>query len=352
MISCNVRLFSPLSSLTFFCPYYMLNRWAHWLCVLASRFYASTDVWQYSPRGFHHRWPHTFSCRMIADPSFLYKLCLEQVATVGYSVWWELKNRKGRCVLISTMLTFLRWSRRVDFLHERYPMGSAGSRRSGISPWSTSWRSPPATPWWSGRSRPATPTPTPSSSSGRTPWTSSPTTSLRRTTCSASLTSRSGFNPSSTRRRGSPSPGWPPEWPRAPSPTTLPGRRRGGKVNHPKWAARAAFSSRSTEDRSRDAAWIPSHPLHFWQCPQVVGHRSQREHQRSWLWSLLGALCQPPVSAPERPRQGGLQPLWCARSCPVLQHRPQVSPPRWLPPPLGLFSGPGAGRLLSSFFPN
>ncbi|CAA7410682.1 unnamed protein product [Spirodela intermedia] len=37
-----------------------------------------------------------FIGRMIADPSFLYKLCLEQVATVGYSVWWELKNRKGR----------------------------------------------------------------------------------------------------------------------------------------------------------------------------------------------------------------------------------------------------------------
>ncbi|XP_078445844.1 plant/protein, putative (DUF3411) [Wolffia australiana] len=37
-----------------------------------------------------------FIGRMIADPSFLYKLCLEQVATISYSVWWELKNRKGR----------------------------------------------------------------------------------------------------------------------------------------------------------------------------------------------------------------------------------------------------------------
>lgn len=35
-------------------------------------------------------------CRMIADPSFLYKLLLEQAATLGCSVWWEFKNRKGR----------------------------------------------------------------------------------------------------------------------------------------------------------------------------------------------------------------------------------------------------------------
>lgn len=34
--------------------------------------------------------------RMIADPSFIYKLLLEQAATLGCSVWWELKNRKGR----------------------------------------------------------------------------------------------------------------------------------------------------------------------------------------------------------------------------------------------------------------
>ncbi|XP_020576157.1 protein RETICULATA-RELATED 1, chloroplastic [Phalaenopsis equestris] len=34
--------------------------------------------------------------RMIADPSFLYKLILEQVTTIGSTVWWELKSRKGR----------------------------------------------------------------------------------------------------------------------------------------------------------------------------------------------------------------------------------------------------------------
>ncbi|MQL97348.1 hypothetical protein Taro_030039 [Colocasia esculenta] len=39
-----------------------------------------------------------FIGRMIADPSFLYKLLLEQIATIGCSVWWELKNRKGRCM--------------------------------------------------------------------------------------------------------------------------------------------------------------------------------------------------------------------------------------------------------------
>ncbi|PKA57907.1 hypothetical protein AXF42_Ash012446 [Apostasia shenzhenica] len=37
-----------------------------------------------------------FIGRMISDPSFLYKLLLEQVATIGSTVWWELKNRKGR----------------------------------------------------------------------------------------------------------------------------------------------------------------------------------------------------------------------------------------------------------------
>ncbi|XP_015582236.2 protein RETICULATA-RELATED 1, chloroplastic [Ricinus communis] len=37
-----------------------------------------------------------FIGRMIADPAFLYRLLLEQAATVGCSVWWELKNRKDR----------------------------------------------------------------------------------------------------------------------------------------------------------------------------------------------------------------------------------------------------------------
>lgn len=37
-----------------------------------------------------------FIGRMIADPSFLYKLLLEQFATITSSVWWEVKNRKER----------------------------------------------------------------------------------------------------------------------------------------------------------------------------------------------------------------------------------------------------------------
>ncbi|KAF8411797.1 hypothetical protein HHK36_004356 [Tetracentron sinense] len=37
-----------------------------------------------------------FIGRMIADPAFLSKLLLEQAATIGCSVWWELKNRKER----------------------------------------------------------------------------------------------------------------------------------------------------------------------------------------------------------------------------------------------------------------
>jgi hypothetical protein len=37
-----------------------------------------------------------FVGRMLADPAFLYKLLLEQAATVGCSVWWEVKNRKNR----------------------------------------------------------------------------------------------------------------------------------------------------------------------------------------------------------------------------------------------------------------
>lgn len=37
-----------------------------------------------------------FIGRMIADPAFAYRLLLEQVTTIGCSVWWELKNRKER----------------------------------------------------------------------------------------------------------------------------------------------------------------------------------------------------------------------------------------------------------------
>lgn len=43
----------------------------------------------------------TFFNRMIADPAFLYKLLLEQAATIGFAVSWELKNRKERFVPLS-----------------------------------------------------------------------------------------------------------------------------------------------------------------------------------------------------------------------------------------------------------
>ncbi|XP_077220082.1 plant/protein, putative (DUF3411) [Tasmannia lanceolata] len=62
-----------------------------------------------------------FIGRMIADPSFLYKLLLEQATTISCSVWWELKNRKGRIkqewdlalinvLTVSACNAFLLWS--------------------------------------------------------------------------------------------------------------------------------------------------------------------------------------------------------------------------------------------------
>lgn len=38
---------------------------------------------------------------MIADPAFLYKLLLEQAATIGCTAWWEFKNRKERYSFVS-----------------------------------------------------------------------------------------------------------------------------------------------------------------------------------------------------------------------------------------------------------
>ena len=43
---------------------------------------------------------------MIGDPAFLYRLLLEQAATIGCSVWWELKNRKNRYLLLTLILEF------------------------------------------------------------------------------------------------------------------------------------------------------------------------------------------------------------------------------------------------------
>ncbi|KAK2423468.1 DUF399 family protein, putative (DUF399 and DUF3411) [Trifolium repens] len=38
----------------------------------------------------------SFIGRMLADPAFMYRFLLEEVATIGCSVWWEFKNRKDR----------------------------------------------------------------------------------------------------------------------------------------------------------------------------------------------------------------------------------------------------------------
>ena len=43
---------------------------------------------------------------MIADPAFLYRLLLELAATIGCSVWWELKNRKDRYLFLTLILEF------------------------------------------------------------------------------------------------------------------------------------------------------------------------------------------------------------------------------------------------------
>jgi len=43
---------------------------------------------------------------MIADPAFLYRLLLEQAATIGCSVWWELKNRKDRYLFLTLIVEF------------------------------------------------------------------------------------------------------------------------------------------------------------------------------------------------------------------------------------------------------
>ncbi|XP_071721776.1 uncharacterized protein [Rutidosis leptorrhynchoides] len=51
---------------------------------------------RYISRGLPEGLSRAFIGRMIADPAFLYKLLLEQVGTIGCTVWWELKTRKDR----------------------------------------------------------------------------------------------------------------------------------------------------------------------------------------------------------------------------------------------------------------
>ncbi|KAJ9174621.1 hypothetical protein P3X46_013248 [Hevea brasiliensis] len=47
-------------------------------------------------RALPQAFSRAFIGRMLADPAFLYRLLLEQAATIGCSVWWEVKNRKDR----------------------------------------------------------------------------------------------------------------------------------------------------------------------------------------------------------------------------------------------------------------
>lgn len=47
-------------------------------------------------RGLPQGLSRAFIGRMIADPAFLYRLLLEQAATIGCSAWWEFKSRKDR----------------------------------------------------------------------------------------------------------------------------------------------------------------------------------------------------------------------------------------------------------------
>lgn len=37
-----------------------------------------------------------FVSRILADPSFLYKVAVEQVTTIGLGVWWEVHHRGER----------------------------------------------------------------------------------------------------------------------------------------------------------------------------------------------------------------------------------------------------------------
>jgi hypothetical protein len=48
--------------------------------------------------------PQNFAliCRMLTDPSFLHKMTVKFLATLGSSVWWEMKNCKERYAVLSS----------------------------------------------------------------------------------------------------------------------------------------------------------------------------------------------------------------------------------------------------------
>ncbi|ERN12642.1 protein RETICULATA-RELATED 1, chloroplastic [Amborella trichopoda] len=51
---------------------------------------------RYISRALPQGLSRAFIGRMIADPAFLHKLLLEQVASIGCTTWWEIKNRGER----------------------------------------------------------------------------------------------------------------------------------------------------------------------------------------------------------------------------------------------------------------
>ncbi|CAA6673453.1 unnamed protein product [Spirodela intermedia] len=164
-----------------------------------------------------------FIGRMIADPSFLYKLCLEQVATVGYSVWWELKNRKG-----SFYLKKIRW-----VLQDQ---GGVGSRLINILTVSACnavvvWSLAPCHSY---------------ANTFQFEWQNAlnklPNNVFEKNYLLREFDLQKRIQSFFYKAAGLSLAGWPLEWPRAPSPTTLLGRRRGGKVNH-QLGRRAAFFS-------------------------------------------------------------------------------------------------------------
>ncbi|KAK4254366.1 hypothetical protein QN277_009762 [Acacia crassicarpa] len=57
---------------------------------------ARPTVSRFISRGLPQGMSRAFVGRLLADPAFMYRLLLEEAATIGCSVWWEFKNRKNR----------------------------------------------------------------------------------------------------------------------------------------------------------------------------------------------------------------------------------------------------------------
>ncbi|XP_028775477.1 protein RETICULATA-RELATED 1, chloroplastic [Neltuma alba] len=57
---------------------------------------ARPTVSRFISRGLPQGMSRAFIGRLLADPAFMYRLLLEEAATIGFSAWWEFKNRKDR----------------------------------------------------------------------------------------------------------------------------------------------------------------------------------------------------------------------------------------------------------------